>query len=117
MNLFHQQHGAAALDFARDLAMHVRRHSGDAAGKNFAALGDEFLQEIGIFVIDRLGRDVDSAARHGAIGAAKSGTAFGGFRTYHLVSRCRVCRLKNGLYFFFSSRLGVRGLFLFRVVM
>jgi hypothetical protein len=28
-----------------------------------------------------------------------------------------VCRLKNGLYFFFSSRLGVRGLFLFRVVM
>src|SRR5438128_2814483 len=34
----------------------------------------------------------------------------------YFVSRCKVCRFKNGLYFFFSSRLGVRGLFLFRVV-
>src|ERR1700751_2135571 len=35
----------------------------------------------------------------------------------YLVSRCKVCRRKNGLYFFFSSRFGVRGLFLLRVVM
>src|SRR5437764_535107 len=36
---------------------------------------------------------------------------------YYFVSRCKVWRRKNGLYFFFSSRFGVRGLFLFRVVM
>jgi len=59
--------------------MQVRRHAGDAAGENFAALGHEFLQEIGIFVIDRLDRDIDPAARHGAIGAAKCRSAFGGF--------------------------------------
>src|SRR5215470_11866085 len=35
----------------------------------------------------------------------------------YLVSRWSVCRRRNGLYFFFSSRFGVRGLFLFRVVM
>src|SRR6266702_4738580 len=35
----------------------------------------------------------------------------------YFVSRWSVCRFRNGLYFFFSSRLGVRGLFLFRVVM
>jgi len=97
--------------------MQVSRHASDAAWKNFAALCDEFFQEIGIFVIDSLYGNVDSQARHGAIGPAKGGTAFRSFRSYHLVSRCNVCRLKNGLYFFFSSRLGVRGLFLFRVVM
>jgi len=97
--------------------MQMRGHAGNAARKNLTALGDEFFQEIGIFIIDSLNGNVDSPTGHGAIRAAKSGTAFGCFRTYHLVSRCNVCRLKNGLYFFFSSRLGVRGLFLFRVVM
>jgi hypothetical protein len=97
--------------------MQVRRHAGDPAWKNFAALCDEFFQEIGIFVIDCLNGNVDSPTWHGAIGPAKGGTALGSFRSYHLVSRCNVCRLKKGLYFFFSSRLGVRGLFLFRVVM
>src|SRR5438445_1522392 len=96
--------------------MQMRGHAGDAARKNLAALGDEFFQEIRIFIIDSLNGNVDSPTRHGAIRAAKSGTAFGCFRTHHLVSRCNVCRFKNGLYFFFSSRLGVRGLFLFRVV-
>ena len=115
--LLHQQHRAAALDLACDFAMQMRWHTGDAAWKNFAALCDEFLQEIGIFVIDSLNGNVDSPARHGAIGPAEGGTALGSFRSYHLVSRCNVWRLKNGLYFFFSSRLGVRGLFLFRVVM
>src|SRR6266567_313753 len=56
----------------------MRRHTGDAAGENLAALGHEFFQEIGVFVIDRFDRDVDPAPGHGAIGAAKSGTAFGG---------------------------------------
>ncbi len=55
----------------------MRRHAGNAAGKDFAALGYEFLQEIGVLVIDRLDGDVNPAPRHGAIGAAKCGTAFG----------------------------------------
>src|SRR6267378_793150 len=74
----HQQHGTAAFDLAGDFAVEVRRHPGDAAGKNLAALGHKLLQEIGIFVIDRFDRDVDPAPGHGAIGAAKCGTAFGG---------------------------------------
>ena len=57
----------------------MRRHASNAAGKNLAALGDEFLQEIGVLVIDRLDGDVNPAARHRAIGAAEGGTAFGSF--------------------------------------
>jgi hypothetical protein len=82
LQLFHQQDGAAALNLACDSAMQVRGHAGDATGKNFAALGDEFFQEIRILVIDSLNGDVDPAARHGAIRAAKSRTAFGGFRAH-----------------------------------
>ena len=77
--LFHQKHRTAAFDLTGDSPVKMGRHAGNAAGKNFAALGDEFFQEIGIFVVDRLDGDVDSAARHGAIGAAESGAAFGGF--------------------------------------
>ena len=55
------------------------RHAGDAAGENFAALGHEFFQEVGIFVIDRFDRNIDPAPGHGPVGAAKCGTAFGGF--------------------------------------
>ena len=58
--------------------MKMRRHAGDATGKNFAALGHEFFQKIGVFVIDRFDGDVDPAPGHGAIGAAKCGTALGG---------------------------------------
>jgi len=76
--LFHQQHGPAAFDLAGDFAVEMGRHAGDAARKNLAALGDEFLQEIGVLVIDRFDGDVDPAPGHGAIGAAKCRTAFGG---------------------------------------
>ena len=78
MPLFHQQHGAAALNFAGDFTVQMGRHASDAAGKNFTALGDEFLEQIGIFIIDGFEGDVDAAARHGAVGAPKSGTTFGG---------------------------------------
>src|SRR4029450_12906985 len=57
--------------------MQMRGHAGDATGKNFAALSDEFLQEIGIFVINRLDSDVDPAAWHRAVRPSKSRTAFG----------------------------------------
>ena len=58
--------------------MQLRGHARDAAGENFAAFGDEFFQEIRVLVVDRFDGDVDPAARHGTIGAAESGTTFGG---------------------------------------
>ena len=70
--------------------MQVRRHAGDAARQDFAALGDEFSQEIRIFVVDRLNGDVDAAAGHRAIGASKSGTAFSGFRLHEQLPRLAV---------------------------
>ena len=78
----HQQHGTAALDFAGDFAVEMGRHAGDATGKNFAALGHEFFQQIGVLVIDRFNRDVDPAPRHGAVGTAESRSAFGSFRLH-----------------------------------
>ena len=62
--------------------MQMCRHAGDAAREDFTALGDEFFQEIGVLVIDCLDGDVDPAARHGAVRAAKRGTAFGGFGSH-----------------------------------
>src|SRR5207248_8952145 len=74
--LLHQQNRATALDFASDLPVHIRRHAGNATGKNFAALSHEFLQQIRILVIDCFYGDVDPASRHGPIRAAKCGTTF-----------------------------------------
>jgi hypothetical protein len=75
--LLHQQHGAAAFDFARDLAMHVRRHTGHASRQDFATLGHELFQQIRIFVIDRFARNINAAPRHSAISTTESGAAFG----------------------------------------
>jgi hypothetical protein len=82
--LLHQEHRTGPLDLASDLAMKVGRHSGDSTRENLAALGYKFLQEIRIFVVECFGRDIDSAARHDSIRAAKIGPAFGVFR-FHLV--------------------------------
>ena len=84
--LFHQQHRPAALDFARDLSMHMRRHPGHSARKNLAAFSHELLQEIGVLVIDRFSCDIDAASWHRAIGAAKCGTAFGSLRLHSIIS-------------------------------
>jgi len=73
--------------------MQMRGHAGDAARENFAALGDEFFQEIGILVIDRLDGDVDPAARHGAVRTTKCGTAFGGLGSHRELFRFAVQRM------------------------
>ena len=86
--LLHQQHRTAAFDFARDLPVHVRRHACDSPRQNFPALGHELFQQIGILVIDCFRRDIDAAARHGAIGASKGGAAFGGL-WLHEISESR----------------------------
>jgi hypothetical protein len=77
--LFHQEHGATALDLTRDSPVKMRRHASDAAGQDLAALSDEFFQQVRILIIDCLDGDVDPAARHRAIGTTESGTAFGSF--------------------------------------
>jgi hypothetical protein len=84
--LFHQQHRPAALDFARDLSMHMRRHTGHAARKNFAAFSHELLQKIGVLIINRFGCDIDATPWHRAIGTAKCGTAFGSLRLHSIIS-------------------------------
>ena len=82
--LLHQQNGPAALNLARNLPVHVCRHSSHAARKDLTAFRHKFLEQIGILVIDGFDRNVDAAPRHGAISAAKSGTAFGGFRLHEI---------------------------------
>jgi hypothetical protein len=80
--LLHQKHGPAALDFPGDLPVQMRRHPGDAARKDFTALGHKFFQEIRVFVIKGFNGDVDSTPRHGAVRPTKGGAAFGGFRLH-----------------------------------
>jgi hypothetical protein len=48
--------------FARDLAVHVRRHPGSASGQTLPALDHKFLQQIGVLVIDRLSGDIHRAS-------------------------------------------------------
>ena len=93
--------------------MEVRRHSGDTARKNLAALGDELFQEIGIFVIDRLDRDVDATARHGAVGAAEGGAAFGCFRFHGLFGFPvqRVTAQKRVVFLFLQAARSIRAFF------
>ena len=59
----HQEHRAGTFDLTGDLAMKMRRHPGDAAGKDLAGLGDEFLQELGVLVVDGLEGDIDAPAQ------------------------------------------------------
>jgi hypothetical protein len=116
--LFHQENGAGPLDLAGNFAMKVSRHTRHTARKDLSALGDKFFQKIGIFIIDCFGCNINPATRHDSIGAAEIGSAFGGFRFHgnYFTSRCKVWRRRKGLYFFFSRRPGVFGLFLFRVL-
>lgn len=78
----HQEHGTAALDFARDFPVHVCGHARDPTRQNLAALRNKFFQKIRVLVIDCLHGDVDPSPRHGPIGTAKCGTAFWSFRLH-----------------------------------
>jgi hypothetical protein len=117
--LLQKKHGPAALDLPGNPAMKTRGNSGHTAGQNLAALRHKFAEEFGILVIHRLIIEVDAPPRHHAVGSAEvlSTLCVLGLHNLYLISRWSVCRFKNGLYFFFSSRLGVLGLFLFRVLM
>jgi len=45
--------------------VHVCWHASHAAGKNFAAFGDEFFQEIWVLIIDRFESDVTDLIQTG----------------------------------------------------
>ena len=77
--LGHQEDRTAALDFAGDFAMEMRGHSGEAAGKNFTALGDKFFQNVGVFIVDGVDGDVHPAAGHDAVRTAEVRAALSGF--------------------------------------
>ena len=81
-DLFHQEHGAGTFDLASDLAMESGGHACDATWKDFPAFGDEALEQIRVLVIDRLDVDIDSAARHRAVGAAEVDRSLFGFRAH-----------------------------------
>lgn len=71
--LLHQKHRAGALDLARDLAMKMRGDAGNATRNDFTTLRDESTKKFRVFVVDRLGSDIDAPTRHGAVGAAQIG--------------------------------------------
>jgi len=65
--LLHQEHCTGTLDLACDLAVHVRGHASDAAWNDFPSFGNKPFQEIRVFVIDGLDREVNPAAGHRAV--------------------------------------------------
>src|SRR5438445_13512792 len=86
----------------------MRRHARDSPRQNFPALGHELFQQIGILVIDCFRRDIDAAARHGAIAASKGGAAFGGLWLHEFSgSRGEACGFsKTDSIFSFPTDLG-----------
>ena len=99
--LLHQERGARTLDFAGDLAVETGGHAGDPAGKDFSALRDEALEEVGVFVIDRFEVEVHAAARHRAVGFAEIGPAVRSFRLHGVLFDFAVERvaLEEGVVF------------------
>ena len=88
-------------------------HSGYPPGKNFSALSHEFLEQIRIFVVDRLCRDIDSTARHDPVGPPEIRSAFGVFWFHCLLhlSMQRTAAQKR-IVFLFLKAAGCVGAFL-----
>ncbi len=83
--LLHQKNRTSTLDLTGDLAVKAGGHTGDAAGNDLAAFGNEALQELRVLVIDRLLGKIRTTARHRAIRAAEIGAAFGRFRLHDVL--------------------------------
>src|ERR1700743_3074798 len=69
-SLFDEQHVAGALDFLRELAVHLGGHAGDAARQDAALLGEKCLEQLDVLEIERFGVDIDAALRQRAKRAA-----------------------------------------------
>lgn len=116
-DLFHQEHGAGTFDLAGDLAMESGRHSRDATWENLTAFGHETLEQIGIFVVDRLDVDIDSAARHRAVGAAEVGAALWSFGLHGVLFDFAVKRVSveiGVVFFLFETGRSARAFFIAR---
>ena len=98
----HQEHGAGTFDLAGDLAVESGGHARDAAWEDLATFGHEALEQIGVFVVDRLYVDIDPAARHRAVGAAEVGPALWSFRLHGVLFDFAVKRVsvEMGVVFF-----------------
>jgi len=86
----------------------------DPAGQDFAALGDEFTQEFGVFVIDGItgfdGREAFAEITHGLNCSVRESKEFKGAiapskaKKSYLVSLCTVCLLQWVQNFLISIR-------------
>ena len=61
--VFDEQDVAGPLDFGRELAMHLGGHAGDAARKDAALFGEEFLEQLDIFKVEGFGVDINATLR------------------------------------------------------
>ena len=116
-DLFHQEHGAGTFDLAGDLAMESSGHTCDATWKDLPAFGDEALEQIRVLVIDRLDVDIDSAARHRAVGAAEVGTALWSFGLHGVLFDFAVKRVSveiGVVFFLFETSRSARAFFIAR---
>ena len=116
-DLFHQEHGAGTFDLAGDLAMESSGHACDATWKDLPAFGDEALEQIRVLVIDRLDVDIDSAARHRAVGAAEVGTALWSFGLHGVLFDFAVKRVSveiGVVLFLFETGRSARAFFIAR---
>ena len=75
--LFDEEDVAGALDFRRQLAMHLGSHAGDASRKDAAFFREEFLEEFDVFKVERFNVDVDTTLRQGAERTAPGAHGFG----------------------------------------
>ena len=80
--LLHEESGTGTLDLTGDFAVKAGRHASYAAWQDLAALGDEALEKIGIFIIDRLDVEIHATAWHRAVGAAEVRPALWCFRLH-----------------------------------
>jgi hypothetical protein len=65
--------------------MQMSRHSGDAAGQDFAAFSHKFLEQIWILVIDGFSGNIDASTRHNPVSSSEIRSAFGVFRFHDLL--------------------------------
>src|SRR6266404_7453195 len=110
-NLLHQQHLPGAFNRAIQPSLVVGRQAGVFAGQDAPGVGDELPEQIDVFEIERVGREVNlglgsGGARFRGPSAARTAARFVnvGLARHkgYLISRCRVCRRRNGLYFLSS---------------
>ena len=92
-------------------------HACDATWKDLPAFGDEALEQIRVLVVDRLDVDIDSAARHRAVGAAEVGTALWSFGLHGVLFDFAVKRVSveiGVVFFLFETSRSARAFFIAR---